>query len=154
MLKRYLLLILPLGACAVTPLTPQETEIGVAHRLGAQACYQKVWVSNPSVMATYLNAVQGRLSNRGNQSQISQAEAKLSPYISRVTLADCRQLELTALQYVQQENQQQSSYQPVYSPPAIQAPVINIPAPQVAPITLPGSNTTRCISTGISTICR
>lgn len=155
MFKKCVALVLSLGACAVTPLTPQETEIGVAHRIGAQACYQKGWVSNPPVMAAYLSAVQGRLASRGNPSQISQAESKVTPYISsQMTIADCRQLELIALQYVQEQASQQQSYQPVYSPPVMQQPTINIPAPQVAPLTLPGSNTVRCTSVGINTICR
>ena len=154
MFKKCLILVFSLGACAVTPLTPQETQIGVAHRIGAQACYQKGWVSNPPVMAAYLSAVQGRLASRGNPSQIAQAERTVGPYISRLTIQDCRDLELQALQYASTQASQQQTYTPAYSPPAIQPPVINIPAPQVTPLTLPGSNTVRCTTIGINTICR
>ena len=92
---------LALTACAVTPLTQSETELGVAHSLGAQACYQRGWVNNPSVMVAYLNAVQSNLRARGDQALISQAERKMSA--ATIRIEDCRQLEMIALQYAQQQ---------------------------------------------------
>lgn len=104
MLKKYILVTLALGGCATAPLSPEETMAGVAHRMGVQACYQQGWVRNPSVMASYLNAVQSRLNNRGNPALISQAESEVST--ASMAIEDCRQLEMVALQYAQQQAEQ------------------------------------------------
>ena len=114
MLRRYIL-ILPflLTACAVTPLTPDETMTGVAHNILGQACYERGWISNQPVMASYLSAVQTKLRGRGDPALISQVERKISPDIPSIKMADCRSLELVALQYAQQQAQiaqQQAAY--------------------------------------------
>ncbi|WP_334065396.1 hypothetical protein [Limimaricola cinnabarinus] len=104
MIKKCVLMLIALGACAATPLTPEETLGGVARKITAQTCYQRGWVSNPPVVAAYLSATQSVLANRGNPTEIAQVERQLSSV--PVTIEDCRSLELEALQYAQQQAEQ------------------------------------------------
>lgn len=166
MSKKYLLIIMALGACAATPTTPT---------------YQ----AGSSVEANAYNVVSAELSARlpgqdvrpyancimqnASAEEISKIAALgpgtapdvIASVISRRQVSQCiSRLASAGASGSASYANQQPSYQPVYtpqprySPPPMPVPVISIPAPQVAPITLPGSNTVRCISTGISTVCR
>jgi hypothetical protein len=114
MLKTYLLMVpLLLSACAMTPLTPDETMAGVASNMAGQSCNERGWISDLPVMASYLNAVQSGLRYRGDPALIAQFENEISPEVPSIRIEDCRSLEMAALQYAQQQAQnaqQQAAY--------------------------------------------
>jgi hypothetical protein len=105
MLKKsvLILMVLSLGACASTPLTQEENEQGAIQSVGIEACFQKGWVQNPQVMANYLSMIQSNLANRGNPTLVAQYSKKWQGAVPNMTPADCRKLEMYALQHAQRE---------------------------------------------------
>lgn len=166
MFKKFIPLVLTLGACAApSTYAPPTYQIGSP----VEASAYKTAITNfaarlpnrnvgPLANCLMQNASKEEISRLAALGPGQASSAVMASIISRPQTGQCISRSVPAgaprsAPTVTQQPSYQPVYQPVYSPPVIQPPII-MPAPQVAPIQLPGSNTVRCISTGIHTVCR
>lgn len=90
------------GCAAPTPpkpMTQAEIDVGTHWMQMAYTCVEKGYVSNLSAMAKFTQSWQNNLSRRASQEQIKSSSEKVfkSNNWSRLTIQECRKLELGAV---------------------------------------------------------
>lgn len=101
MLKKRMLMVLALGACAVTPLTHEETDQAVGQTTAIEACFQKGWIQSPATSAAYLSSMQQTLANRGDPALIAQRKQVWQGGLNTLTPEVCRKVEMYGIQHAQ-----------------------------------------------------
>lgn len=160
MLKKSLVAVLALGACATTPPSQPayqsaSGEAATAYRVVSEQLSRRMPGAD---VRPYANCI---MSNATAQdlSNIAAAGARAGEAISQVVARPkASQCISAAARLAAPTRAQSTSPQPVYQAaqaqpvfPQVQMPVMNLPSPQIS---MPGSNRVTCTHVGIQSICR